>query len=162
MICMFSDRHVDALAAAGGFQAAFAAIEKKVGVDLKSDAGRWTARAELNALIEPWVASLTAEEVGAALKKAGALWGPYKTFRELSTDKELVHDNPMFTVLDQPGIGRYPVAATPLQFGAIEREPPRPAPVLGQHTDEILSGVLGLPAHEIALLHDAKVVAGPR
>ena len=31
----------------------------------------------------------TAEEVGAALKKAGALWGPYKTFRELSADKEL-------------------------------------------------------------------------
>ncbi len=162
MICMFSDRHVDALAAAGGFQAAFAAIEKKAGVDLKSDAGRWTARAELNALIEPWVASLTAEEVGAALKKAGALWGPYKTFRELSVDKELVHDNPMFTVLDQPGIGRYPVAATPLQFGAVTREPPRPAPVLGQHTDEILSGVLGLPAHEIARLHDAKVVAGSR
>ena len=49
----------------------------------------------------------------------------------------------MFTVLDQPGIGRYPVAATPFQFGAFERQPPRVAPTLGQHTDEILSGILG-------------------
>jgi 2-methylfumaryl-CoA isomerase len=65
-------------------------------------------------------------------------------------------------VLDQPGIGRYPAAATPLQFGAVERQPPQPAPVLGQHTDEILSGILGLPAHEIARLHDQKVVGGPR
>ena len=162
MICMFSDRHVDALAAAGGFEEAFAAIEKKAGVNLKTDAGRWNVRAELNALIEPWVASLTAEEVGAALKRAGALWGPYRTFRELSSDRELVLDNPMFTVLDQPGIGRYPVAATPLQFGAVEREPPRPAPLLGQHTDEILSGILGLPVHEIARLHDEKVIGGPR
>jgi 2-methylfumaryl-CoA isomerase len=67
----------------------------------------------------------------------------------------------MFTILDQPGIGRDPVAATPVQFGAVKREPPRTAPVLGQHTDEILTGILGLPDHEIARLHDQKVVGGP-
>src|SRR5579872_2006501 len=65
MICVFSDRHVDALAKAGGFAEKFAEIEKLKGVDLKSDAGRWTARAELCAVIEPWVASLTAEQAGA-------------------------------------------------------------------------------------------------
>lgn len=162
MICIFSDRHVDALASAGGFSEAFAAIEKKTGEDLKSDAGRWNARAELCAVIEPWVAARTADEVSDALKKAGALWAPYRTFRELGADPDLVRDNPMFTVLDQPGIGAYPVAASPLQFGALPREAPKPAPVLGQHTDEILSGILGLPAHEIARLHDEKVVGGPR
>ena len=105
--------------AAGGFADAFKEIEAANGVDLKTDAGRWIARAELCAVIEPWVAAHTAAEVGAALKKAGALWAPYQTFRELAADKASVLDNPMFTVLDQPGIGRYPVAATPLQFGAV-------------------------------------------
>jgi 2-methylfumaryl-CoA isomerase len=162
VICIFSDRHVDALAKAGGFAEAFAAVEKEKGVDLKTDAGRWTARAELCAIIEPWVAAHTAAGVGAMLKQAGALWAPYMTFRELLQDKDAVHDNPLFTVIDQPGIGRYPVAATPLQFGAVPRDAPRPAPLLGQHTDEILSGVLGLPAHEVARLHDEKIVAGPR
>jgi len=161
MICIFSDRHVDALASAGGFADSFKKIEAAKGVDLKTDAGRWLARAELCALIEPWVAALTAAEVGVALKKAGALWAPYQTFRELAADKANVGDNPLFTILDQPGIGRYPVAASPLQFGAVPRQPPRTAPVLGQHTDEILSGILGLPDHEIARLHDQKVVAGP-
>lgn len=161
MICIFSDRHVDALAVAGGFQAAFAAIERSTGVELKTDAGRWTARAELAAVIEPWVASLDAAEVAAALGKAGALWSPYKTFRELANDRQAVLDNPLFTMLDQPGIGRYPAAGPPMQFGAAPRQPTPPAPLLGQHTDEILSGILGLPAHEIARLHDAKVVAGP-
>src|SRR5262249_55746827 len=150
MICIFSDRHVDALAAAGGFRAAFAAIEQKHGVDLKTDAGRWQVRNELCAVIAPWVAARTAAEIGTPLKKAGALWAPSKTFRELAHDKEAVLDNPMFTVLDQPGVGRYPTATTPLQFGTVKREPPRPAPTLGQHTDEILSAILGLPAHEIA------------
>ena len=161
MICIFSDRHVDALAEAGGFKDTFARIEKEQGVDLKTDAGRWTARAALIGVIEPWVAGLTADEVSAKLKKAGALWAPYLTFRELANDRDAVHDNPMFTVLDQPGIGRYPVAATPLQFGALPREAPVVAPLLGQHTDEILSGILGLPGHEIARLHDDGVVAGP-
>jgi 2-methylfumaryl-CoA isomerase len=161
MICIFSDRHVDALASAGGFADSFKKIEAAKGVDLKTDAGRWLVRAELCAIIEPWVAAQTADEVGAALKKAGALWAPYQTFRELAADKENVLDNPLFTVLDQPGIGRYPVAASPLQFGAIPRQPPRTAPVLGQHTDEILSAILGLPDHEIARLHDEKVVGGP-
>ncbi len=162
MICIFSDRHVDALAAAGGFAEAFRKVEATKGVDLKTDAGRWNARAELCALIEPWVAARTAAEVGAALKQAGALWAPYQSFRELAADQENLLDNPMFTMLDQPGIGRYPVAASPLQFGAAPRQPPKTAPMLGQHTDEILSGILGLPDHEIAKLHDDKVIGGPR
>jgi 2-methylfumaryl-CoA isomerase len=161
MICIFSDRHVDALAKAGGFTEAFARIESQKGLDLKTDAGRWLARGELCAVIEPWVATHTAAEVGAALKTAGALWAPYQTFRELAADPVHVLDNPMFTILDQPGIGRYPVAASPLQFGAVPRQQPQPAPLLGQHTDEILSGILGLPDHEIARLHDRKIVAGP-
>src|ERR1044072_4560201 len=116
MLCIFSDRHVDALAEAGGFAEAF----RKIGVDLKTDAGRWAARAELCAILEPGVAAQTAAEVCAALKKAGALWAPYQTFRELAADKANVLDNPMFTVLDQPGIGRYPVGAPSLYFSALE------------------------------------------
>jgi len=38
MICIFSDRHVDALAAAGGFADDFRRIEAETGVDLKSEA----------------------------------------------------------------------------------------------------------------------------
>ena len=50
----------------------------------------------------------------------------------------------------------------PLDFGAFAREPPRRAPVLGEHTDEILAGVLGLGGAEIGRLHDAGIVAGPQ
>jgi 2-methylfumaryl-CoA isomerase len=36
-----------------------------------------------------------------------------------------------------------------------------PAPRLGENTDEVLSGMLGLSDFEIARLHDQGVVAGP-
>jgi 2-methylfumaryl-CoA isomerase len=40
------------------------------------------------------------------------------------------------------------------------RGPVKPAPKLGEHTDEVLAEVLGLSGAEIAGLHDRGVVAG--
>jgi len=47
----------------------------------------------------------------------------------------------------------------PLNFGAIDATEPKPAPRLGEHTDEILSELLGMSSGEIAALHDARIVA---
>jgi 2-methylfumaryl-CoA isomerase len=67
----------------------------------------------------------------------------------------------MFSTLAQPGIGEYLVPGSPLEFTALGRRPPTPAPVLGEHTDEILAELLGLTDTEIGRLHQAGVVAGP-
>jgi 2-methylfumaryl-CoA isomerase len=66
----------------------------------------------------------------------------------------------MFAEVDQPGIGTYLMPGSPLEFSAADRVPPGPAPQLGQHTDEILAGILGLSAAEIGRLHDDGVVTG--
>jgi 2-methylfumaryl-CoA isomerase len=67
----------------------------------------------------------------------------------------------MFARIEHPGSGTYLTPATPLDFSAMPRLAAMPAPRLGAHTDEILAGVLGLPAAEIGRLHDKGVVAGP-
>lgn len=158
IVCVFTDRQLAALAEAGGFGAAFAAIEQRHGVDLKDEAHRWRMREEIAAVVRPWAAALTLAEAGARLAKAGALWGPYKTPRELVAGDPLIAANPMFSRVAQPDIGTYWSAASPFELGAAERLPARPAPRLGEHTDEILAGILGLSAGEIGRLHDAKVV----
>jgi 2-methylfumaryl-CoA isomerase len=61
---------------------------------------------------------------------------------------------------DDPGIGRYLMPSSPLAFVGLDREVPRPAPKLGQHTDDILADVLRLPTGEIARLHDRGIVGG--
>jgi len=68
--------------------------------------------------------------------------------------------NPLFAEIDQPGIGRYPMPGLPLDFSASPREPTPPAPRLGDHTDQVLSEVLGLSTAEIGRLHDAGIAAG--
>ena len=63
--------------------------------------------------------------------------------------------------IDQPGIGKVRVGGSPLAFSAMDRDDPRPAPVLGEHTEQILAEELGMSSSEIASLRDRGVVAGP-
>ena len=87
----------------------------------------------------------------------------FRTFRQaVREDPDFSTQHPMFGMIEQPGIGEYLVPGSPFEFGEFEREPPRRASVLGEHTDEILSDILGLSDHEISQLHEAKVVASPR
>jgi 2-methylfumaryl-CoA isomerase len=79
----------------------------------------------------------------------------------LAEDVDFSAANPMFGLVEQPGIGTYLAPGTPLQFGRAARVPPLRAPRLGEHTDEILMEVLGLPSGEVGRLHDAGIVAGP-
>src|SRR5207244_13603501 len=72
-----------------------------------------------------------------------------------------LHDALPISSVDQPGIGRYLMPGLPLDFSADPRQPPRPAPLLGEHTDIVLSEVLGLSSAEIGRLHDERIVAGP-
>lgn len=158
IVCVFTDRQLDALAAAGGFGEAFARIEREHGVNLKNESHRWQMREEIAAVVRPWAAGLTLAEAAEKLGKAGALWGPYKMPRELIAGDPLITANPMFNRVEQPGIGALWSAASPFEFSAAERLPARPAPLLGQHTDEILSAILGLSDGEIGKLHDQGVV----
>ena len=41
------------------------------------------------------------------------------------------------------------------------REAPRRAPVLGEHTDQVLAEVLGLSDGEICKLREKRIVGGP-
>jgi 2-methylfumaryl-CoA isomerase len=114
-------------------------------------------------VLSRWCGGKTLAEIGECFTPAGVLWGPFQDFVELVRDDPRCSPaNPLFTDVEQPGIGRFPMPGLPLDFGAAPREPTAPAPVLGQHTDEVLGDVLGLPSAEIARLHDTGIVAGPR
>jgi 2-methylfumaryl-CoA isomerase len=92
----------------------------------------------------------------------GVCWGPYQTFRQmLREDPRCSTKNPLFLEIEQPGIGKYLVPGSPLDFSRLPREKPARAPALGEHTDEVLADVLGLSDGQIGKLRDGKVIAGP-
>ncbi|HEX6351277.1 MAG TPA: CoA transferase [Candidatus Dormibacteraeota bacterium] len=64
----------------------------------------------------------------------------------------------MVTEVEHARLGRVPTTGRVLRFGAHPREPLRAAPVLGQHTEEVLREVLGYDAARIAELRAAGAV----
>ena len=161
MVVGLTARQWQNLVAAVGIADACVQVEKLLEVDLGKEGDRFAARHVIGALIEPWVGSRTLSEVRKIFDAHKVCWGPYQTFAELvSTDPRCSPINPMFAAVDQPGIGTYLMPGSPLDFSVSERVRPAAAPQLGQHTDEILAGVLGLSASEIGRLHDGGIVAG--
>ena len=163
MVIGLTDRQWRGLVEITGTADAMAALGRRLGLDLAREGARWEARHEITAILAPWFAARRVAEFAAAFEKAGLTWSEFRSFaRAVREDPDLSTDNPMFEILEQPGIGRYPVPGSPLSFSAHPREAPAPAPALGAHTEEILADVARLPEGEIARLFDEGVVAGPR
>ncbi len=161
-IVAITDRMWTELGRATGLGEKFATLETLLGVNFRVEGDRFKSRDAISALLQPWVSERSLDQVREAFAGSGVCWGPYQTFQQmLQEDPRCSEANPMFREIDQPGVGRYLVPGSPLEFSGSPRVEPKPAPVLGQHTDEILSGVLGMSDGEIGRLRDAKVVAGP-
>jgi 2-methylfumaryl-CoA isomerase len=162
MVVALTPRQWSALVEVTGIEQACRDIEHATGQDLNSETGRFQARDLIAALLRPWFASRPLADIRRAFAGTNVSWGPYQTFRQLvNEDPRCSVANPMFTEIEHPGIGTYLMPASPLDFSAVTRVPARRAPVLGEHTDQVLAEVLGLSAREIARLHEEGVVAGP-
>jgi 2-methylfumaryl-CoA isomerase len=161
MICAISNRQWQAVGKATGLSAKIAMIGPMLDVDLNDEGGRFEARHAINAVLAPWFAKHTLAEIGAAFAGSGVLWGPYQDFAQLvHEDARCSTANPLFSTITQPEVGEVLAPAVPLTFA--ERAPAAPAPRLGEHTDQVLAEVLGLPTSAIGKLHDAGTIAGPK
>jgi 2-methylfumaryl-CoA isomerase len=162
MIIALTRRQWRALGETTGLGDRLAMIGPMMDVDLDTEAGRYQARDTIGALLARWCASHSLEEIRRAFAGTGVLWGHFQDFLQLVRDDPRCSEaNPLFAPVDQPGIGRYLMPGLPLDFAAEPRLPPRPAPLLGEHTDAVLAEVLGLSTAEIGRLHDERIVAGP-
>jgi 2-methylfumaryl-CoA isomerase len=161
-VVAITSRQWQALGEATGLAARLALIEQQLDVDLSREGDRFKAREAISAVLAPWFRARTLEGVRNAFAGTAVCWGPYQTFRQMvEEDPRCSTGNPLFSMLDQPGIGAYLVPGSPLQFSAAERVQPRRAPRLGEHTDEVLSEALQLSSGQIGHLRAKKVVAGP-
>jgi len=162
MIIALTRRQWRAIGEATGLGNRLAMIGLMMEVDLDTEAGRYEARDMIGALLARWCASRSLDEVRRAFAGTGVLWGQFQDFAQLVRDDPRCSEtNPLFAAVEQPGIGRYLMPGLPLDFSAEARLPARPAPLLGEHTDIVLSEVLGLSSAEIGRLHDHRIVAGP-
>jgi 2-methylfumaryl-CoA isomerase len=162
MVVALTARQWRALVEATGTADAYAGIESATGHDLDTETGRYEARDLIAAILRPWFEARTLARIREAFAGTNVSWGPYQTFRQLvGEDPRASTANPMFEEIDHPGVGRYLAPRSPLDFAEHGRLAVRRAPLLGEHTEQILAEVLRLSPAEIGDLHDRGIVAGP-
>ncbi|MEK9878341.1 MAG: CoA transferase [Paracoccaceae bacterium] len=160
MVIGLTDRQWKLIVDATQSGEAMAALEKETGLSLKEESNRWALRRQISSVLEPWFAKRNLSDFAAEFDKAGLTWSVFRSLKDaLEHDKDLTTDNPMFTMMDQQGLGRFPVPASPVTFAHSGQNEARPAPRLGEHTEEILSEVVGADDTEIAQLFDKGIVS---
>ncbi len=137
IIVTLTARHYADLARVTGQSGALAAVEHALGADFSTDSGRYAHREVIAALLAPWFAGHTTEEVTSALRETSVLWERYRTFAELAAAPETLA-SPLVGLVDQPGIGRILATGTPLAQPGTPQAPV-PAPVLGADTQALLA-----------------------
>jgi formyl-CoA transferase len=80
----------------------------------------------------------TRAELVQVLQAAGVPCAPVKSIREVDSDEHLI-ERGMIQYVEHPARGRVPVAGCALRMGDSPVGPLRPAPSLGQSTDEVLA-----------------------
>lgn len=162
MVIGLTDRQWAGLVRTLSMQDAIAALSAQSGLDLADEGNRYKLRDAITALFAPWFATRDMATIATLMDAAKLTWAPFRSFAgAVRQDPDLSPDNPMFAAIDQPGIGRYPVPGSPVTSTLFDRLTPRPAPVLGAHSEAILADVLGLSAGQIGALMDKGIVAGP-
>jgi 2-methylfumaryl-CoA isomerase len=160
MVIGLTARQWSGLVRVMGMEEAVAGLAARLGLDLAAEGNRWRARHAISALFAPWFAARPLSEIAPAFDRAGLTWSVFRSFAEaVRSDPDLSPDNPVFARVEQPGIGMMTMPASPVAFSRSGRLAPVPAPRLGEHSEEILAGVLGLGSGEIAALVDAGIVA---
>jgi formyl-CoA transferase len=113
--------------------------------------------AEINGIVGDWVRSLTAQEACARLDAGQQPHSLIYTIDEIAKDPHYAARGSIAT-LNHPRLGPLKMqGVAPRMLGTPAPEM-RPAPMLGEDTDDVLGKLLGKPADEIKRLRTAGVV----
>src|SRR5271165_270858 len=122
----------------------------------ESAEARWENRAALNPIIETWTRQRTKHEVMQVLGAAGVPSGACQDTGEVLADPQL-RARDMIVDVDFPTRGPYQTVGCPIKLSDSPAEIIRP-PLLGEHTDEVLTSLCDVDPEALKRLHETGVV----
>lgn len=108
--------------------------------------------------VNAWMAARSAEDVVTELAKFDVPAGKVQTGEDLINCKHLQSRKALVEV-DDPDVGKLILARAPVRLSDMPEVSRISAPKLGEHTSEVLGGLLGYSDQRIAELRSAQVVA---
>jgi crotonobetainyl-CoA:carnitine CoA-transferase CaiB-like acyl-CoA transferase len=120
-------------------------------------ADRVARHAETNAMVAEWTSTLTTAEIEERCIAEDVPVGTAYTAADIFADPHMQARGDLVTV-DDPVLGPVKQQAPFPRFVGAPPNVPSGAPALGEHTDEVLGGILGLSESERAKLREAKII----
>jgi crotonobetainyl-CoA:carnitine CoA-transferase CaiB-like acyl-CoA transferase len=146
-----SDQHWEPLCRALGLEAWGGEAE------LMSNSGGLKRRDEVMQRLGAAIAARPRAEVAAALDAVGVPQGPIRAVDEILTD-EHVAARGLVEKFAHPTVGEFPALALPFKLDGWDDPTVERPPLLGEHTERVLSERLKLPPDRIAALREAKAI----
>jgi crotonobetainyl-CoA:carnitine CoA-transferase CaiB-like acyl-CoA transferase len=109
------------------------------------------------AALAPAIRSKTTAEWIALLEPAGVPCGPINRLDQVYADPQVQHRG-MKIEVEHPLAGAIPLVANPIKFSRTPIQYDAAPPLLGEHTDEILTRLLGKSAEQIEALRAKKII----
>ena len=107
---------------------------------------------ELEAIINSWTSQRAASEVADTLQKVGVAAAVVADNKYLADEDAHLRARGYWVRLEHPEVGVRQHAGVPWKMSRTPTEVRKPAPTIGQHTDEVLTSLLGYSTAEIAEL----------
>ena len=117
---------------------------------------RGERREEVNQIVEDWTQKYTKHEVMDILGKAGVTVGACLNAKDIHSDPHLL-ERGMIVTIDHPAIGEFTLPGSPIQMSDSQLTVTA-APLLGQHTSQVLGDLLGYSEKDIKALESGGVV----
>jgi len=114
----------------------------------------------LRPAIEEWASTLTRAEACSALGSAGVAAGPCFTDEEVVNDPHVAARGMLVEIPRPDGVAQPVITpGNPVKMSRVSEGPETPPPSLGQHTDSVLSEILGLDKAALEALRNDGVIA---
>lgn len=97
---------------------------------------------EIQQIVETWTKPKTIKEIVDFLLARKIPCSPINTVKDIVEDEHIAVARKMFQEIVHPSAGKHIVVSSPVKMSATPPQIFSPAPLLGQHTDEILTEVL--------------------
>lgn len=150
--------------AAAGTDQLFAKFCKVIGLENLSEDPRFVTnplrtknRGELNMILNPVMKTKTTAQWEKIFEEASIPYSPINNLQQICEDPHIRHRG-MLVEIDQPVVGKMRIANSPIRLSETPGEVYAPAPLLGQHSEEVLREVLQYSQVEIDQLKESGII----